>query len=186
MWELNNLLARKLPLALVGLRAQELFKFSADLVSGRKVSDVRGQQARLLTTLDVGVILTLQSLDDLGDLLGARDLLKNLGPVKTCGGDQILSGDIEPRRSHEGIEPQDSSVGELRLSQVMGHMDREPERVVAGLAKAHLQQRRDAARHLHGTEEGLVLTNQLGRGRVCLLYTSDAADDLTRVDLGGR
>src|SRR5665811_1928339 len=29
-------------------------------------------------------------------------------------------------------------------------------------------------------------TSRIVRGYICLLYTSDAADDLTRVDLGGR
>ena len=33
---------------------------------------------------------------------------------------------------------------------------------------------------------GLLLQEEEEQGQVCLLYTSDAADDLTRVDLGGR
>src|SRR5665811_2553960 len=37
--------------------------------------------------------------------------------------------------------------------------------------------------HMQGRERYLRRTHQV---KVCLLYTSDAADDLTRVDLGGR
>src|SRR5665811_2536383 len=35
-------------------------------------------------------------------------------------------------------------------------------------------------------ERGVKLPLTMGHENVCLLYTSDAADDLTRVDLGGR
>src|SRR5665811_1757099 len=36
------------------------------------------------------------------------------------------------------------------------------------------------------TETGCAVTGSAAMGSACLLYTSDAADDLTRVDLGGR
>src|SRR5665811_2434066 len=48
-----------------------------------------------------------------------------------------------------------------------------------GMAGQHLEERLD--RPGENSEEPVVLDV-----RVCLLYTSDAADDLTRVDLGGR
>src|SRR5665647_3912405 len=148
-------------LALVGLRTQELLELCTDLVSGRKVPDVCGQQAGPPSTLDVGVVLALQGLHDLRHLVGAGDLLRDLAPVETGRGHEFLRWDVEPRYSHEALEPHDGSVGELSLGQVVGHVDREPERVVTGLAQPQLEQGAGAARHLQGTEEGVVLTDQL-------------------------
>ena len=41
---------------------------------------------------------------------------------------------------------------------------------------------------IHQAEESLLadLANRLGYDRACLLYTSDAADERSSVDLGGR
>src|SRR5665811_2627293 len=37
-----------------------------------------------------------------------------------------------------------------------------------------------------GARRQMIVVMKLTPPRICLLYTSDAADDLTRVDLGGR
>src|SRR5665811_1041648 len=39
---------------------------------------------------------------------------------------------------------------------------------------------------INNAKEVLFLVNGAAKAEICLLYTSDAADDLTRVDLGGR
>ena len=77
---------------LVGPFAQELLELGADLVGRRQLADVGGQQAGLLAALHVGVVLALQGLDDLLDLLGARDLPGDLGPVEPGRRGQVLGG----------------------------------------------------------------------------------------------
>ena len=50
-----------------------------------------------------------------------------------------------------------------------------------------LQQRRTQTLPAHGWRQGHGTDVQLGSlNRVCLLYTSDAADERSSVDLGGR
>src|SRR5665811_685807 len=58
-------------------------------------------------------------------------------------------------------------------------VDREKSRVYVEGAK--MQKVSNKPRNIKDAQKG----GQVG-GIICLLYTSDAADDLTRVDLGGR
>src|SRR5665811_1648646 len=60
-------------------------------------------------------------------------------------------------------------------------------RVALGNTAKQGQRRLDRSLHRKGLATPLI-TEQLclGKSDICLLYTSDAADDLTRVDLAGR
>src|SRR5665811_1267518 len=57
-------------------------------------------------------------------------------------------------------------------------------------AQCHLPEKFNTPKHhFHemGTEGAMCINCHMpGKYYICLLYTSDAADDLTRVDLGGR
>src|SRR5665811_897887 len=82
---------------------------------------------------------------------------------------------------------QDRSIGYARLSQSSPGRPRRAT-PVKGVTVPVLE-RSDTARiswEANGPDDGQAVLLIMGLAYPCLLYTSDAADDLTRVDLGGR
>src|SRR5665811_2592169 len=71
------------------------------------------------------------------------------------------------------------------------HVGNRPERTTYEILDPGLSAMRERIAALLATPTALSAADHAGLGElhnlsVCLLYTSDAADDLTRVDLGGR
>src|SRR5665811_925386 len=93
-----------------------------------------------------------------------------------------LAEDVKKMESEHGITP--------GLAVVLVGEDPASEVYVNNKEKACLEIGFKSIKHVLPAEtteaELLALVDKLNKQEDCLLYTSDAADDLTRVDLGGR
>src|SRR5665811_6352 len=128
--------------------------------------------------------------DDISEasLLDAARTVRSVSALARAGRVRVATKKIAPARSlYQGLDPiatLDSSAKVKlweRVEQLARAKDPRVAQVMAGLAAEY-----DVV--LVARADGTLAADvrPLVRLSVCLLYTSDAADDLTRVDLGGR
>ena len=148
---------------------EETLELGCQLVGGRHGLAVGQQAARVdlgVRCLGRGVVLLLKRADQLGDLLGLRDLAFDrlvgaLGRLAELG-----IGQVEAGRGGNGAEQRERGRRVDGLGQVMRDLHGEAERVPARLAEPQFEKGGGAARQLNPVRQPLMPADQALAGGV--------------------
>ena len=100
------------------------------------------------------------------DPLVALDLQGDLGAVDPGRLDKLVVRQVETGRVDDGVERGESALGELRLREIVRHVDGIADRVAALLTEAQLEEGGEGRRDLDGAERGLGVTDESRIGGV--------------------
>mgnify|MGYP003441943830 CR=1 FL=1 len=151
---------------MVGEVRQEGVAGGAAQVGRRQLRGLGRAQAGPLLALEVGVVLLLERRDDGAGVVVALDLGGDRLLVAAGAQDEVVVGQVEPGDVDDGVEGGERPLGPLGPGQVVRHVDREADGLVAGLAEPHLEQGADRPGHLHPPERGDGVADERGVGGV--------------------